>query len=87
MRISSLFITGLVFATIAAVAIVALAGSRTVAICIAGGCRGRGGDLLRFYEHEAVANREEVGIEGQAERSRGPIGDLFSSMTGSCGVR
>jgi uncharacterized membrane protein (UPF0136 family) len=36
-RISSLFVTGLVFATIAAVAIVALAGSRTVAICLAGG--------------------------------------------------
>ena len=36
MRISSLFVTGLVFAAIAAVAIVDLAGARTVAIIIAG---------------------------------------------------
>ena len=36
MRISSLFVTGLVFAAIAAVAIVDLAGARTAAIIIAG---------------------------------------------------
>ena len=36
MKIASLFVTGLGFVTVAAVVIVALAGARTLAICMAG---------------------------------------------------